>query len=59
MNKFADDVPVYESIDDGAFVYAGNPATVLPKVKEGVIITVHGAGDDNITRIDIGVPKSK
>ena len=59
MNKFADGVPVYESIDGGAFEYAGNPATVLPKVKEGVIITVHGAGDDNITRIDIGVSTKK
>ncbi len=59
MSKFADDVPVYESIDGEAFEYAGNPATVLPKIKEGVIITVHGAGDDNITRIDIGVPVEK
>ena len=57
MNKFADDVPVYESIDGGAFTFVGQPAAVLPKVKEGAIITVHGAGDDNITRIEIGVPK--
>ena len=57
MNKFADDVPVYESIDGGDFEFAGNPAKVLPKVKEGAIITIHGAGDDNITRIDLGVPK--
>ncbi len=59
MSKFADDVPVYESIDGGAFEFAGNPATVLPKVKEGAIITVHGAGDDNITRIELGVPSKK
>jgi len=54
MNKFADDVPVYESIDGGEFTYAGNPAAILPKVKEGAIITIYGAGDDNITRIEIG-----
>jgi hypothetical protein len=59
MNKFADDVPVYESVDGGPFEYAGNTATVLPKVKEGAIVTVYGAGDDNITRIEIGVPAKK
>lgn len=59
MNKFADDVPVYESIDGGDYTFAGNTATVLPTVKEGTIITIHGAGDDNITRIDIGVPAKK
>jgi beta-lactamase regulating signal transducer with metallopeptidase domain len=57
MNKFADDVPVYESIDGGDFEFVGNPAKVLPNVKEGAIVTVYGAGDDNITRIEIGVPK--
>ena len=59
MSKFADDVPVYESIDGGDFELAGNPAKVLPKVKEGANITIYGAGDDNITRIEIGVPKKK
>jgi len=59
MNKFAADVPVYESIDGGDYTFAGHPVTILPKVKEGVIITIHGAGDDNITRIDIGVPMRK
>lgn len=59
MSKFANDVPVYESIDGGDFELAGNPAKVLPKVKEGSIITIYGAGDDNITRIEIGVPKKK
>ncbi len=59
MNKFANDVPVYESIDGGDFEFVGNPAEVLPKVKEGAIITIHGAGDDNITRIDLGVPTKK
>jgi len=57
MNKFADDVPVYESIDGGDYELVGNPATVLPKVKEGAIITIYGEGDDNITRIEIGVKK--
>lgn len=59
MNKFADDVPVYESIDGGDFVFVGHPATVLPKVKEGETITVYGAGDDNIVRLEIGVPNKK
>ena len=59
MNKFADDVPVYESIDGEDFKFAGYTATAIPRVKEGSIVTVHAQGDDNITRIDIGVPKSK
>ena len=59
MSKFAADVPVYESIDGGDFELAGSPTAVLPKVKEGAIITIYGAGDDNITRIEIGVPKKK
>jgi len=59
MNKFADDVLVYESIEGGDFELAGSPAAVLPKVKEGAIVTIYGAGDDNITRIEIGVPKKK
>jgi len=57
MNKFAADVPVYESIDGGDYTFAGHPVTVLPKVKEGTVITIYGAGDDNITRIEIGVKK--
>lgn len=59
FNKFAADVPVYESIDGGDYTLAGTPATTLPSIKEGTILTVHGAGDDNITRIEIGVPKKK
>lgn len=59
FNKFSDDVPVYESIDGGDFEYVGNPAKVMPTIKEGATITVHGAGDDNITRIEIGVPRAK
>lgn len=57
MNKFADHVPVYESIDGGDFEYAGTPAEVLPKVKEGTVITLYAQGDDNFTRIEIGTPK--
>lgn len=59
FNKFAADVPVYESIDGGDFTLVGTPVTALPGVKEGTILTIHGEGDDNITRIEIGVPKSK
>lgn len=59
FNKFAADVPVYESIDGGDFTLAGTPTTALPRVKEGTILTIYGEGDDNITRIEIGVPKSK
>lgn len=57
MSKFADDVPVYESIDGGDYAFAGSPGDVLPKVKEGAVITIYGAGDDNITRIELGVKK--
>ncbi len=57
FNKFAADVPVYESIDGGDFTLAGTPTTALPRVKEGTILTIYGEGDDNITRIEIGVPK--
>lgn len=59
FSKFAADVPVYESLDGGDYQLVSTPATTLPSVKEGTILTVHGAGDDNITRIEIGVPKSK
>ena len=59
FHKFAEGVPVYESIDGCEYQPAGTAEMVLPKVKEGTVLTVHGAGDDNITRIDIGVPKSK
>jgi hypothetical protein len=31
----------------------------LANLKEGTVVTVHGEGDDNITRIDIGVAKKK
>ncbi len=57
FHKFAENVPVYESIDGGEYKLVGTAETVLPKVKEGTVLTVHGAGDDNITRIEIGVPR--
>ncbi len=57
FHKFAKDVPVYESIDGGDYTLVGTPATTLPNVKEGTVLVVHGEGDDNITRIDIGAPK--
>ena len=59
FNKFAADVPVYGSIDGGEFTLAGTPATTLPKVREGTILTVYGEGDDSIVRIEIGSRKQK
>jgi len=58
FNKFADNIPVYESIDGGEYQRVGTPGAVLSKVKEGTIITVHAEGDDNITLIQIGAPKA-
>lgn len=57
MNKFRDDVHAYESVDGGEYKKIGNANKVLGDVKEGAIITVHGEGDDNVTLIQIGVPK--
>ena len=59
FKKFAENVPVYESIDGGDYKLAGIAETILPNVKEGTSITVYGEGDDNFTRIEIGVPKKK
>jgi len=60
FNKFRLDVPVYESIDGGEYkLVEGTPGKILPNVKEGTLITVHGEGDDNITLIQIGEPKAK
>ncbi len=58
-NKFRDDVPVYESVDGGEFKLIGTANKVLLEVKEGTVLNVHGEGDDNITRIEIGTPKKK
>jgi len=55
FNKFRDDTPIYESVDGGEYQLIGKANEVLPTVREGTVLTVHGAGDDNITRVDIGV----
>ncbi len=57
FNKFRDDVPAFESIDGGEFKAVGTANKVLGSVKEGTVIRVHGEGDDNITRVEIGAPK--
>lgn len=59
FNRFRDDVPAYESIDGGAYKLIGTANKVLGNVKEGTILTVHGEGDDNITLVQIGVPKPR
>jgi hypothetical protein len=60
FNKFREDVPVYESIDGGEYeLVAGTSSEILGKVREGTNITIHGEGDDNITLIQIGVPKKQ
>ncbi|HWN95547.1 MAG TPA: hypothetical protein VNT99_10975 [Methylomirabilota bacterium] len=59
FNKFAEGVPVYESIDGGDYTLVGTAEKILPTVKEGTIVTTHAEGDDNITRIDLGVQKKK
>ena len=57
FNRFRDDVPTYESIDGGEYKLIGAANNVLSDVKEGSVLTVHGEGDDNITLVQIGVPK--
>ena len=59
FNKFRDDVPVYESVDGGEYKPIGTANKVLGNVKEGTVVTVHGEGDDNITLVQIGVPKQE
>ena len=56
-NKFRDDVPAYESVDGGEYKLVGTANKVLAEVKDGTVLTVHGEGDDNITLVQIGVPK--
>ncbi len=56
--KFAEHVPVFESIDGGDYTFAGTPAVALPKIKEGTLVTVYfGPSDGFFTRIEIGVKK--
>jgi len=57
MNKLRDDVMAYESIDGGDYQMVGSANKVLGNLKEGTLVTVHGEGDDNITMIQIGMPK--
>ncbi len=58
FNKFREDVPIYESVDGGEYTLVKEtPGKILANVKEGTVVTVHGEGDDNITLIQIGVPK--
>jgi len=57
FNKFRDDVPAFESVDGGEFKPVGPANKFLGTVKEGAVLTIHGEGDDNITRVEIGVPK--
>jgi hypothetical protein len=59
FRRFAPNVPVYESTDGGDFKAVGSSESVLGKVKEGTIVTVHGEGDENITLVQLGVPKKK
>ncbi|QOV89707.1 M56 family metallopeptidase [Humisphaera borealis] len=58
FNPFRADIPAYESVDGGEYKQVGTANKVLGNVKEGTILTIHGEGDDNITRVDIGVPKA-
>ena len=57
FNKFAEGVPVYETVDGGDFKLVGIAEKILPTVKEGTNVAVYGEGDDNNTRIEIGVKK--
>ena len=59
FNKFAEGVPVYESVDGGEFKHVGIAETILPTVKEGTVLAVYGEGDDNNTKVEIGVPAKK
>jgi len=59
FKKFDETIPVHESIDGGEYKMVGTPSTVLAKVKEGTIITVHSEGDENFTLIQIGVSAKK
>jgi beta-lactamase regulating signal transducer with metallopeptidase domain len=59
FNKFRPDVPAFESVDGRDYRSIGLAKDVLGQVKEGTFVTVHGEGDDNITLVEIGVPKAK
>ena len=57
FNKFPEGLPVFESVDGGSFKLVGAAEKVLATVKEGTIVTIYGEGDDNNTRIEIGMLK--
>jgi len=57
FNRFAPNVPVEESVDGGPYQRIGVAENVLGDVREGTILRVHGEGDDNITLIQLGVPR--
>jgi len=59
FNKFAEGVPVYESVDGRDFKLVGIAEKILPTVREGTIVAVYGEGDDNNTRVELGVPAKK
>ena len=59
FNKFPEGLPVFESIDGGSFKLVGAAEKVLATVKEGAIVTIYGEGDDNNTRIELGVQRTK
>ncbi len=59
FNKFPEGLPVFESLDGGSFKLVGPAEKVLATVKEGTIVTIYGEGDDNNTRIELGVQKTK
>ena len=57
FNKFPEGIPVFESVDGGSFKLVGAAEKVLATVKEGTIVIIYGEGDDNNTRIEIGMLK--
>ena len=56
-NKFRGDVPIFESVDGGEYKQIGTANKILKDLKEGTTLTIHGDGDDNITRVEIGLVK--
>ena len=59
FHKFRDDTPIYESVDGGEYKQVGTANKTLSTVREGTVLTVYGEGDDNITRVEIGVADKK
>ncbi len=57
LRKFKDDLRAYESIDGGDYKLVGTANEVLPRIKEGTVITLHDEGEGNFTWVDIGLKK--